>query len=200
MAADRPRRNLVIFARQPRLRVGKRRLAADVGDLAALRFSRYALARLLRELGGDRRWTLWIATSPDRPTTWVGPAQPLPQGSGDLGERLRRVVRQLPPGPAVIIGADTPGISRTDVARAFAALGSKAAVLGPARDGGYWLIGLRRRPRDPLPFDDIRWSSAHTLADTLAALGEAPQSQLQVREDVDDGAALRRALSPRQLR
>ena len=200
MAADRARRHLVIFARQPRLGVGKRRLAADVGDLAALRFSRWALARLLRELAGDRRWSLWIATSPDRPTTWVRRGQPLPQGPGDLGERLKRVVRQLPPGPAVIIGADTPGVTRTDVARAFATLGSKAAVLGPARDGGYWLIGLRRRPRDPLPFDSIRWSSPDTLADTLAALGDAPYALLQVREDVDDGAALRRVLTPRPLR
>ncbi len=60
-------------------------------------------------------------------------------------------------GPVVVIGADTPDVSRSDIARAFARLGAKAAVLGPARDGGYWLIGLRRRPRDRLPFDGIRW-------------------------------------------
>ena len=57
MAADRAHRHLVIFARQPRLGVGKRRLAADVGDLAALRFGRYALERLWRELGADPRAT-----------------------------------------------------------------------------------------------------------------------------------------------
>ncbi|MDP2213726.1 DUF2064 domain-containing protein [Phenylobacterium sp.] len=200
MGADRARRHLVIFARQPRLGVGKRRLATDVGDLGALRFSRYALDRLWRELGVDPRWTLWVATSPDRPHDWVRLGRPLPQGPGDLGRRLRRVVCRLPPGPAVIIGADTPGVTRTDIARAFAALGPKAAVLGPAVDGGYWLIGLRRRPREPLPFAGVRWSSVHTLDDTLQALGDAPRALLQVREDVDDGAALRRALRPRRLR
>lgn len=200
MAADRTRRHLVIFARQPRFGVGKRRLAADVGDLAALRFGRYALERLWRELGSDPRWTLWVATSPDRPTRWVRRGRPLPQGPGDLGAKLRRVTQALPAGPVVIIGADTPGVTRTDVARAFAALGPRAAVLGPAADGGYWLIGLRRRPREPRPFDGVRWSSDQTLQDTIHALGETPYALLQVREDVDDGATLRRALTPRRLR
>lgn len=200
MAADPSRRHLVVFARQPRFGVGKRRLAADVGNLAALRFGRFALDRLWRELAVDPRWTLWIATSPDRPTGWVRRGQPLPQGPGDLGAKLRRVTRSLPAGPVVIIGADTPSVTRIDIARAFAALGPKAAVLGPAADGGYWLIGLRRRPREPMPFEGIRWSSADTLSDTLRALGDAPYALLQVREDVDDGAALRRALRPRRLR
>ncbi len=200
MAADRAHRHLVIFARQPRLGVGKRRLAADLGDLAALRFGRYALERLWRELGADPRWTLWVATSPDRPTHWVRRGRPTPQGQGDLGAKLRRVTRNLPAGQVVIIGADTPGVTRTDVARAFAALGPKAAVMGPAADGGYWLIGLRRRPRERLPFDGIRWSSEQTLKDTIRALGAAPYALLQVREDVDDGPALRRALTPRRLR
>lgn len=200
MAADRARRHLVIFARQPRLGVGKRRLAADVGNLAALRFGRYALDRLWRELGADPRWTLWVATSPDQPTAWVRRGRPLPQGPGDLGAKLRRVTQALPAGPVVIIGADTPGVTRADIARAFAALGPRAAVLGPAADGGYWLIGLRRRPREPLPFDGVRWSSPETLNDTLRALGSAPYTLLQVREDVDDGPALRRALKPRRLR
>ncbi|MDZ4319814.1 MAG: DUF2064 domain-containing protein, partial [Phenylobacterium sp.] len=67
-------------------------------------------------------------------------------------------------------------------------------------DGGYWLIGLRRRPREPQPFDGIRWSSDQTLQDTIDALGDTPYALLQMREDVDDGAALQRALTPRRLR
>ena len=53
------------------------------------------------------------------------------------------------------------------VARAFQTLGGHDAVLGPAEDGGYWLVGQRRTPRTLRLFDAVRWSSAHTLADTL---------------------------------
>lgn len=195
MAAEPTRRHLVLFARQPRYGVGKRRLAADVGDLEALRFARTSLERLRRTLGSDPRWTLWIAVSPDRPTGWAAPEKVIPQGAGDLGQRLSRVVRALPPGPVVILGADTPTVSRQDVAEAFAALGAHDAVFGPARDGGYWLIGLRRRPRQHLPFAGVRWSTEHALADTISAMNGRAVALLRVQEDVDDGPSLRRYLS-----
>lgn len=195
MAADPTRQHLVLFARQPRYGVGKRRLAADVGDLEALRFARASLDRLRRTLGTDPRWTLWLAVSPDQPTGWARPARVISQGPGDLGDRLSRVVRALPPGPVVILGADTPTVNRQDVAGAFAALGSHDAVFGPARDGGYWLIGLRRRPRQHLPFAGVRWSTAHALADTVAAMDGRAVALLRVQEDVDDGPSLQRYLS-----
>jgi len=184
--------HLVIFARQPRLGVGKRRLAADVGNVEAVRFSRHALGHLLRTLGRDPRWRLWLAVSPDRPLDWVRVGTALPQGAGDLGQRLTRVVRALPPGPVVILGSDTPTVTRADVAAAFRALGANRAVFGPAPDGGYWLIGLRRGPGEALPFSDVRWSTSHALADTLANLHGASVASLREREDVDDGASLSR--------
>lgn len=192
MAADQ---HLVLFARRPHFGVGKRRLAADVGDTEALRFARASLARLRRTLGSDPRWILWIAVSPDRPTAWTAPVRAVAQGSGDLGQRLSRVVRDLPPGRVVILGADTPTVTRQDVAEAFATLGANDAVFGPARDGGYWLIGLRRGLRQPLPFDGVRWSTEHALADTIAAMGERPVALLRLQEDVDDGPSLRRYLT-----
>lgn len=192
MIADRSRRHLVIFARRPALGVGKRRLARDVGDVEALRFARGALERLIRTLGHDPRWTLRIATAPDRPHDWTRPWSALPQGPGDLGARMSRVVRALPPGPVVILGSDTPTVTRPDVASAFAALGSNEAVFGPAVDGGYWLIGLRRAPRTHLPFDNVRWSTEHALEDTLRAMGPRRFALLGVREDVDDGASMGR--------
>ncbi len=192
MTVDRSRRHLVIFARRPALGVGKRRLARDVGDMEALRFARGALDRLTRTLGHDPRWTLRIATAPDRPHDWTRPWPALPQGPGDLGARMSRVVSALPPGPVVILGSDTPTVTRDDVASAFAALGSNDAVFGPADDGGYWLIGLRRGPRTHLPFANVRWSTEHALDDTLRELGPRRFALLGLREDVDDGASLRR--------
>lgn len=185
-------RHLVIFARQPRLGVGKRRLAADVGDVEALRFSRHALARLIRTLGRDPRWRLWLAVSPDHPVDWVRAGTAIPQGPGDLGRRLSRVIQSLPPGPVVILGSDTPTVTRADLADAFRALGPNRAVFGPALDGGYWLIGLRRGLGERLPFDGVRWSTAHALADTLANLDGAAVAVLREQEDIDDGAALKR--------
>jgi rSAM/selenodomain-associated transferase 1 len=188
----RSARHLVIFARMPRLGQGKRRLARDIGPIAALRFQRAMLARLLRRLGRDGRWTTWLGVTPDRSGPWPRAFPTLPQGRGDLGHRMASVARRLPPGPVVIIGSDIPDITTTDIADAFRALGSKDAVFGPATDGGYWLIGLRRRPRFIDPFANVRWSSEHALADTLANLAENEVAMLRPLSDIDDGASLRR--------
>lgn len=193
MASPASLAHLVIFARRPVLGVGKRRLAASVGDIEALRFQRTAIDGLLRRLAGDPCWTTTVATAPDRPTGWIrGRAAATPQGRGDLGRRLTRVARRFATGRLVIIGSDTPVIRRADIAAAFDALRSHDAVVGPARDGGYWLIGLRRSARGPLPFDRVRWSSPDTLADTLARLDGLRTARLRTLEDVDDAASYRR--------
>lgn len=185
-------RHLVIFARRPQLGVGKRRLAVDVGDVEALRFARTTLDRLIRTLGHDPRWRLWLAVAPDRPLDWVRAGTAIPQGPGGLGERLTRVIHSLPPGPVVVLGSDTPTVTRGDVAEAFRALGPHRAVFGPAPDGGYWLIGLRRGFREALPFEGVRWSTPYALADTVTNLAGCPVALLREREDIDDGPSLKR--------
>ena len=92
----------------------------------------------------------------------------------------------------MIIGTDIPGIDAARIVDAFGALAGHDAVLGPAPDGGYWLIGLRRAPRLRLPFAGVRWSSEHALADTVGNLGGARVARLCQLEDVDDACALRR--------
>src|SRR5205807_6812355 len=104
--------HLVVFARAPALGSGKRRLARDIGDLAALRFERLMLDRVLRRLGRNRRWRLRLAVTPDRARLrkrlWPRGVLITGQGSGDLGERMRRALAACPPGPAVLIGTDIP--------------------------------------------------------------------------------------------
>jgi uncharacterized protein len=185
-------RHLVIFARMPRLGQGKRRLALDIGAFAALRFQRVMLTQLLRRLGYDGRWATWLAITPDHSGPWPRRFATLPQGQGDLGRRMARVTRGLPPGPVVIIGSDIPDITAADIAEAFHALGSKDAVFGPATDGGYWLVGLRRRPHFIDPFTNVRWSSGHALADTLANLADKEVAMLRSLSDIDDGPSWRR--------
>lgn len=182
---------LILFGRRPALGVGKRRLAAEIGELGAWRFQRQALARLTRTLGGDRRWRMWRCLTPDAPAS-RRPGDEIPQGRGDLGERLTSVIARTPPGPVVIIGSDAPQVCANDIAAAFRALGRAAAVIGPARDGGFWLIGLDRRLRARPPFMNVRWSSAHTLADVRANLGARRCIVLRELEDVDDAASYAR--------
>ncbi len=192
------RAHLVVMARAPRLGAVKRRLARDIGPLAALQFYRRTLAGLLRDLGRDPRWTLWLAMTPDRAarrTLRRGRYRVVGQGRGDLGARMGRFLRGLPPGPVVIVGTDIPDLGRDHVARAVRALGAHDWVFGPAADGGYWLIGaarLRPGPRDP--FAGVRWSSAHALADTLANLPAARTAYLEELADIDTGADLARYL------
>jgi hypothetical protein len=192
-----PSRHLVIFLRAPRLGRVKSRLAAGIGALAALRFYRLATAQLLWRMGRDRRWRCHVWITPDRAARrppWRVPAQWRGQGAGDLGQRMARVFHTLPPGPAIIIGSDIPAIRPAHVAAGFRALGAHQAVFGPAADGGYWLVGLRRRPRVPHRlFERVRWSSAHALADTRAGLPrDLSVALLETLEDVDDAGAYQR--------
>jgi hypothetical protein len=164
---------------------------------------------LLRRLGRDRRWRLRLAVTPDRAVRprHVGrvPARlcraglgrrgivAVGQGSGDLGRRMRRALQAAPPGPAVLVGADIPALEARHVAAAFRLLGRHDLVFGPAADGGFWLVGARRRPRLPPLFARVRWSSPDALADTLAGLPRGVSvGFVETLEDVDDGAAYRR--------
>ncbi len=164
------RPTLVVMAKVPVAGAVKSRLAREVGVAEATRFYRVTLARTLRRLGRDPRWRTLLAVAPDPAVAfpWPEGAPAIPQGRGDLGQRMQRVMDRLPPGPAIIVGSDIPGLEVGHVARAFALLGRNDAVFGPAEDGGYWLVGLRRRPRVPAIFGGVRWSTAHALADTLA--------------------------------
>ncbi len=188
------RRHLVIMARLPRLGAGKRRLARDLGALAAWRFQRRMLDRVLRRLARDPRWTTWLAVTPDRAAhstaRWGPRARVIPQGAGGLGPRMARLLRDRPSGPVVIVGSDIPDLDAGHVARAFKALGRHDWVFGPAVDGGYWLVGARRRRAPWRSFEAVRWSSQHALADSLANLKGARVALLEALHDVDTGEDL----------
>jgi rSAM/selenodomain-associated transferase 1 len=192
-----PANHLVVFVKEPRIGRVKTRLARQISAVAAWAFYRRCLADVLRRLGGDRRWTCWLALTPDRAVDARGLCPPgwcaVAQGPGDLGRRMARIMRRMPPGPVVIVGTDIPDIRPDHVAAAFRALGRDDAVFGPASDGGYWLVGLRRRPARPEIFENVRWSTAFALADTLANLGPGRTAALlETLEDIDDGDALER--------
>lgn len=194
MPAYRPR--LVIMVKEPRPGRVKTRLGAGIGMTPAARWFRRESSSLIRRLSADPRWETILAVAPDRAgmesRVWPAHLPRCPQGGGDLGDRMGRVFRAMPPGPVLIIGADIPGISRQDIAAAFRAVGDADAVFGPAEDGGYWLIGLSRtrRAAPRSMFEGVRWSTEHALADTERSLGDARIARVRTLRDVDTAADL----------
>ncbi|MEC9184513.1 MAG: TIGR04282 family arsenosugar biosynthesis glycosyltransferase [Pseudomonadota bacterium] len=167
------RRHLIIFAKPPRLGRVKRRLAADIGTMEALRFYRRNLAATLRMLGRDPRWQCWLFL--DRGGgRWPRNLPRRLQARGDLGVRMETALRALPQGSIVLIGSDIPGVSRSDIRHAFRGLGRSDVVFGPAEDGGFWLVGLANSRVAPDLFKDIRWSTEHVLADCIRNLARPP--------------------------
>lgn len=180
--------HLVVMAKVPQGGRVKTRLARDVGVAEAARVYRSIMGKTLQRLSGDPRWRTWIAVASD--TSLASPVWPLNvsligQGRGNLGTRMQRVFDELLAGSVAIIGSDIPDIPTDSIAASFKALGHSDAVIGPAPDGGYWLIGQRRKPRVLQIFEDVRWSGEHAMKDTLANLKTVRVTTLEERNDVD---------------
>lgn len=171
----------------------KTRLARDIGVVGATSFYRHAARNLLARLGRQPFWQTVISVSPDTGvTTRMMPRdlRRIPQGAGDLGTRMQRPMRTLPPGPVCVIGTDVPDISVVALRRAFRLLGSHDVVFGPAADGGFWLVGMRRRPRVLDPYRRVPWSSAETLARSLGNLEGHAVAIAETLSDVDGAVDL----------
>ncbi len=190
---------LVVFTREPIMGSVKTRLARDAGWVAATWWYRHTVKRILRRLEHDSRWEFWIAVTPDRSGMascfWPRNVLRLPQGGGDLGERLARVLGGMKPGPVLVVGSDIPALGAEEVMRAFRVLGGVSIVLGPCSDGGFWAIGHRASPRrlhrDAL--EGIRWSGPYALSDTERKLqGWGELAHLQWLDDVDTAEDLQR--------
>jgi rSAM/selenodomain-associated transferase 1 len=185
---------LLIMAKTPRIGAVKTRLARDIGVLKAWQFYRTSLARTVRRLHGAGNWETWIQLTPDRDLRparrWPPSTGLLTQGPGGIGERMQRGLTAVPHGvPAVLIGSDIPGVTPAHIRRAFDALKHSDAVFGPARDGGYWLVGFANRRSIRTPFKDVRWSSKHALYDTIANFAHRRIALVDALQDVDDGDA-----------
>ncbi len=196
---------LLIFVKAPIPGEVKTRLRAPLSAAQAATiyeaFARDAL-RGARESGEA---DISIAYDP-RPLypdlSWLGDAPPwFAQAAGDLGSRLSAAFdRAFGAGAdkVVVIGSDCPDLEPSILRQAFKALDDTQAVLGPAEDGGYYLIGLRE-PR-PRLFSKMEWSGAGVLKGTLERLRQGGVScrRLPTRADVDtfgDLAALARRLA-----
>jgi uncharacterized protein len=192
-----PRPLLIIMLKAPVMGRVKTRLAREIGASAATGFARDAARSAIARLSRDRRWRTILAVAPRAAVVsrfWPRHCARIGQGEGDLGARMGRLLRPAFP-PAILIGADIPAVSAALIAEAFKILRRNDAIFGPADDGGYWLVGVnRRRPRGDI-FARVRWSTAHTLGDTLANLTGARVGFAARLGDVDNGESHRRLAS-----
>jgi len=125
------------------------------------------------------------------------------QSNGDLGSRIddwfNSQARKNPSGngASILIGSDTPSVNKTHVQDATKCLRESEVVIGPARDGGYYLIGIRDSLGEPVRkklFTEIPWSTHSVLQETRQRLIQTKTSwkELGVEEDVDTVFDLRR--------
>ena len=193
---------LLVFAKEPVAGKVKTRLARAIGVEASARVYRDLLATTLAH--GHAAWRsrivdhleLWCASDGDAPFlrgigTAFGAARYV-QSEGDLGQRMAHAMRDAfaRASSLLLIGSDCPLLQPARLAEASAALRNHDAVLVPAEDGGYVLVGARRE----LPFADVRWSTQHALADTVRGFARAgiAHTTLPACWDVDDEQGLAR--------
>jgi uncharacterized protein len=189
---------VLVFVRAPEAGRVKTRLAAEIGAEAALRVYRrlaeHALIQAQAVAGAAVRVHFTPAGAGEAVRAWLGEgAAYLPQADGDLGARMEAAFADAFAAGfrrVATIGSDLPDLSADVLRRTFALLETREAVIGPARDGGYYLLGLTR----PVPglFGGIAWSTGEVFARTmekLAAAGIEP-AVLGERADVDEARDL----------
>ena len=187
----------MIFARVPERGRVKTRLAAELGEEKALELYSAMTRDLVDSIGGsDETMTveiLWTAEEADgRAVRRLFPDWELStQAGNDLGERLLLALHErivfYRAEKVMAIGTDDPTLTRSAVENAFALLDSCDWVIGPAADGGYYLIGCRAGSFDLGLFQNIEWSTSEVLPKTLARLKELNQcvALLPTRHDLD---------------
>ncbi|WP_406672790.1 TIGR04282 family arsenosugar biosynthesis glycosyltransferase, partial [Natronospira sp.] len=203
MPAETPAsERLTVFCRLPQAGVSKTRLIPGVGAERAAALHHQMALRAITEaaLAGCRRpgleTRLAVTKAVDEAQDWFGQLLPAKaQPEGDLGERMLACFRaghQDGIQRHLIIGTDAPGLDAALIQQALEALRDKALVLGPAHDGGYYLIGLSVPPPASL-FRNMPWGGSAVLDQTLARASAAGLSvhRLPALDDVDEPHELR---------
>jgi rSAM/selenodomain-associated transferase 1 len=194
---------LVVLLKAPRAGRVKTRLGADIGrGRAAVVFRR--LTEITLKSAAASRAHVILAIDPRSDLygwsrLWPRRFPRLAQAGGDLGRRLSVALAAARDvagrGPVAAIGADAPALQPRHMDAAFDALGRADVVVGPAEDGGFWLIGfsprLAARRRLEAVFAGVRWSGPDALADVLARLpADARLIRLGTLADIDAAADL----------
>ena len=189
-----------LFAKSPRPGRVKTRFVPPLTHDEATAFARICLEETLRRFPPAvvAEWTLFLDGAPEPWLIEIAAARGVEivdQGDGDLGDRLTRAFRRLHEAErrVVMIGADSPTLDPTWISSALSSLESADVVLGPARDGGCYLIGARRDPN--ALFEGIAWGTSGVFQ-AIRDRAEAARASLALMPewyDLDEAADLERA-------
>ena len=177
---DRVQKNvLIVFVKFPEPGKVKTRIARDLGAERAAEIYSQMAARIIHDVSGPDTYRTIIYFDPpareDEIRTWLG-ANSLSyesQSGGTIGDRMSNAFHKVfseGTERAVLIGTDIPEITADAVSAAFVLLDDADVVLGPAEDGGYYLIGLKRF--EPILFRDIDWGTNTVYNRTLDRIVE----------------------------
>ncbi len=179
---------LIIFTRNPELGKCKTRLAAKVGDQNALDIYKFLLTHtvnITKDLDVSKQVHYSVAIRDN--DIWENSIFDKKQQIGkDLGIRMQNAFKQgFADGyeTIIIIGSDMYDMNMSDLKEAFNQLNQNDFVVGPAKDGGYYLLGMRIF--NPDVFQNKEWGTATVLKDTLIDLKNKKTKLLQLRNDVD---------------
>ncbi len=185
--------SLIVFVKTPVVGAVKTRLAKGIG-MAATAWYRRSLIRTLTMMR-TVRLDFVVAAAPSAHALRNASSirgRIISQARGDLGRRMAAAARWTS-GPSVIVGADIPALSPAILRAALEAVKRFDLVFGPARDGGYYLVGVKSPAHVFRLYDGVRWSSEHALTDTLAnapkhwRIGFLPMlSDVDVAEDLKE--------------
>ena len=183
---------VLLFTKIPVRDRVKTRLAQDLdGDLVLRLYESMVLDTIdmLKQSGFQFRICISPPGAVEEARTWLGRDYSyMPQNGGDLGERMEQAfVRVFFEGyrEAILIGSDIPGLSSGTVQEAFASLASHGAVIGPANDGGYYLIGFSREAFYPEIFHSMPWSTPAVFRETLERFASASRPVFVLPEYID---------------
>ena len=177
---DGLQQRLIIFTRYPEAGTTKTRMIPELGAKGAAELQRQMTEHILTKVDKLRKLKYltvevrYEGGNEKRMKKWLGPCfSYCHQGSGDIGRRMERaLMAAFDQGceTVVIIGSDIPDITTDIIQKAFEALKQSDLVLGPADDGGYYLIGMHSkifRHWNLQIFKDIRWGTDRVLPQTL---------------------------------
>ena len=179
---------LIIFTRNPELGKVKTRLAATIGDFAALEIYKFLIAHTVKITSSVKadKYVFYSENIQEKDAWNTNDYRKELQNGRDLGERMKNAFEHLIKKgyqKVVIVGSDIFELNSQDIEDSITALNDSKYVIGPAKDGGYYLLGMTQLNKNI--FENKDWGTATVFNDTINNLEEKDVTLLSKKNDID---------------